>query len=709
MVLVLVIGIQYGKSDYGDNVRHQTVVIEQQYLLQKLLYEASRFKATTDVSLQNNIRQAIVESKQKLLANQQVLMAYLEHHQAADPQYQALFQRFTQSDRQGSKSINQSISELLLAVDNLLNGLGTNDISTQNFDDLMGLLTLSQQDFATLANKKLTVFNQPTVYFSLCLMALLLAAGVYIFRPMENLIVSNVGKLEKQQMRSFELQQKATLESQSKNQFISTFSHELRQPLNSLFGMIELAKMEPNSLKRNEYLNNAMTSAKSLLDLINDILDLVKIESNTMQLQIAEIELHSLLDSCMAPISVVCIEKGLDFNYHMSTPIPDGVRGDATRLCQILNNLLSNAVKYTHSGGIDVTASVQVERNGFQLCIEVADTGIGISAAQQRTLFSQLDNMQAAQKASKSGVGIGLTITKELVDSMDGSISVTSTEGKGSVFKLMIPLKKSKLNKALVDTDFQSGCVAIIDDLESSRRYLELIFNQLGYKVECFPTAMTFLASSVDFFDYQLIVIDLNMPDVDGLELAARLQNQYSSGCPPLALVSASADLVEQITDVDSLFWRKYVKPIDIDILKSDLNLLHSYGEEKTKQVQPLRILVAEDDDISAQVMLLLLEDEGHWVKRVKDGNEVLAVLKEHNFDLILMDVSMPNLDGLEASRMIRNELKLDIPIVAVTAHVFDEDVAATKQAGMNMHIKKPIERVALLNTLKLASRTQST
>lgn len=602
----------------------------------------------------------------------------------------------------GDPNLHQRVLNYILAGRKLLADSPNPDMSQfgpSNTESLLLQLDSVVSEYERLANNKVTFLLTAVLLLWFITLMVLVVEFVYIFRPLEKLIADSILSLEKERLKALELKQQAVTSNQAKNQFLSAMSHELRTPINGIFGMIELARLEPAELKRNDYLGKALSSGKQLLNLLNDILDLVKMESNNLNLELVEIDLVALIDSCLAPVAVSCQNKGLDFHYKGVSSLPHRVLGDSARICQVLNNLLSNAVKFTHSGAITVDVYLGIRKGGFLLNVTISDTGIGISEDKLATIFEHFSQADYGSTRKYSGSGLGLPICKELVEKMHGKLSVKSQIDIGSEFSVAIPLEKAEKDHAESENlPSRRGQVAIIDDLESSRRYLELVFEQLGFTAESFSSAEDFFIRCGDAKGYSLILIDWNMPDVDGVTLASRLREKYQYQCPKLILISASADVLASDDESSLLFWRKYLKPIDINILRSDLAI--GFNQTGGSPTRSLNILVAEDNDINAEIIEHSIQALGFQSIRVKNGIEAIERAESGQFDAIVMDINMPDMDGLEASRILKQEKNNPIPIIALTANTYNEDLEASMQAGMVAHLSKPLIKSELADVL---------
>ena len=529
----------------------------------------------------------------------------------------------------------------------------------------------------------------------------LLMIGWIVFLPMERLLFSHVSKLENERKRAFELQVLAEKATLAKDKFLANMSHELRTPLNGIMGMISLAQAEKSQVKRYDFLNKAIYSGKHLLALVNDILDITKIESGQSFIVERDFELPQVLDNCIAPFALACERKNIKFSYVANTDLPSRVRADDTRLLQIINNLLSNAIKFTNKGDITVQAGVNVA-NGLVLYFSVQDTGIGISEDNLHDIFKKFVRADNSKTRTVGGIGIGLAMCKELVDLMGGKIWAESDLNRGSKFHFELPLGSP--NNTIPFPDKVKSAVfsrcAVIDDLDTTCQYMRLVLKQVGVESDSFNSAKDLIKLSDILIHYQVIYIDWHMPDMDGIELAKSLQKRFGSRCPKLALVSAASDEIDTLSTNRQLFWKIYSKPINPYSITRDLKLLLKDPQIHENNVSQSKVLVVEDNEINALIVIHMLESEGYEVAHALNGEVAVEQVRQQSFDVVLMDIDMPIMDGLQATRLIRNELHSDLPIIALTANAYDSDVNASLEAGMTAHLSKPINKDTLVKAI---------
>jgi signal transduction histidine kinase/DNA-binding response OmpR family regulator len=537
-------------------------------------------------------------------------------------------------------------------------------------------------------------------YLWLATIFLLGVEAFFIFAPMDRKIKKTIQHLYKASEKAETEAQKAQEANRAKSEFLSSMSHELRTPMNGLFGMIELAMDNPS--KSEYYLRKAKTAGRQLLTLINDILDLSKIEAGKIVVEKGPVDLLQLLDEVVSIQRIYCQNKGLTFHYNKQQTLAPIIQGDITRIAQILHNLLSNAIKFTESGSVTLSVSQTTMTNGNTLLFSVKDTGIGIDSKKLSSVFQKFEQADQSTTRQYGGTGLGLSIAKELAQLMDGDILATSTLGVGSEFTLTLPVVKESLPAIEIKTDATLQC-AIVDDLLTSREYLEHVVAAMSLIPTSYSSAKHFLEDTPH--NYDVIILDLAMPEMSGVDLLRELVKLDISPFPKIILISAELELLDCEQAIKDVIWRSHAKPIIRKDLEIDLQNLVSKASKPAgfpiKAAPRLRILIAEDNDINAEIVKAMLEGEGYKIVHVKDGEQAVAACAKHLFDFILMDCNMPVMDGIMAASIIRNELKINTPIAALTANAFPEDKEECLNAGMNDFLTKPLNKELLLSRIK--------
>ncbi|MBR1628426.1 MAG: response regulator [Lachnospiraceae bacterium] len=511
--------------------------------------------------------------------------------------------------------------------------------------------------------------------------------------------------------------------SKAKTTFLSSMSHEIRTPMNAIIGLDALALNEPDiSDSTKDYLEKIGSSAQHLLSLINDILDMFRIESGRMTLKNEEFAFSKLLEQINVIFSGQCQEKGLEYNCHIHGHLNDYYIGDSIKLRQVLINILGNAVKFTPKGG---QVELTVEKTGgfdgkSALQFEIRDTGIGMSKEYLPKLFDTFSQEDAGSTNKYGSSGLGMAITKNIVEMMNGTILVDSEKGVGTTFTVNITLADSdrKLSDEMdgVEIRPQDLKVLVIDDDPLACDQAKLVLEHEGIAAETVQSGNEAVEitklSQARQEPYNLIIVDWQMPEMDGVETTRQIRAATGNDTAVIILTAYNWDDIYEeaiAAGVDSFISKPLFGENLLNEFKGILkrkNVADSDTVEKA-DLKGRRILLAEDMEINAQIMLQILsmrEMEADHAANGKIAVELYESKPEGYYDAILMDMRMPEMDGLTATRTIRSSAKADaatIPIIALTANAFDEDVQKSLQAGLNAHLSKPIEPDVLFETLE--------
>ena len=510
--------------------------------------------------------------------------------------------------------------------------------------------------------------------------------------------------------------------SKAKTIFLSNMSHEIRTPMNAIIGLDSLALHEPEiSPKTRGYLEKIGSSAEHLLSLINEILDMSRIESGRTKINSEEFSFPKLLEQVNTIIDDQSRTKGLNYSCHVAGSLDDYYVGDVTKIRQILINILGNAVKFTPKGGnIDLNVEkIAAFDNKSTLVFKISDTGIGISKEFLPKIFDTFTQENATTAFKYGSSGLGMAITKGIVDMMNGKIDVESEKGKGTTFRVTLTLNDS-LRKQATDDEIEihpsEMSVLVVDDDEIALGHAKLVLGKAGILTDTVLTGKEAVEMAklrhARREPYNLIVIDWQMPEMNGIETAREIRKVTGDESAIIILTAYNWDdiLDEALAaGVDCFISKPVFSGILLDEFKNALRRKkeHTSFAKNKAELAGKRVLLAEDMEVNAQIMMEVLKMRDLQVELAVNGREALEMFRDHPegyYNAILMDVRMPEMDGLEATAAIR---KLDrddakkVPIIALTANAFDEDVQRSLQVGMNAHLSKPINPDHLYQTLE--------
>lgn len=509
--------------------------------------------------------------------------------------------------------------------------------------------------------------------------------------------------------------------NKAKTAFLSNMSHEIRTPMNAIIGLDSIALNDPETPEKTKgYLKRIGDSADHLLELINDILDMSRIESGRMAIKNEEFSFREMLKAVNNMMSGQCQEKGIEYKCHISGDVEDYYVGDMTKIRQVLINVLGNAVKFTDEGSVtlNVKKTAGFDRKSTML-FEITDTGIGISEEFMPHLFDTFAQEDSSNTSKYGSSGLGLSITKNIVEMMNGSIEVRSKKGQGTSFYITITLTDSDrrdqdASELLIQPDQMN--VLIVDDDEIACEHAKLVLGQAGI----FAETVTSGSKAVEMVKlrharrnpYNLILIDWKMPEMDGIDTTKEIRKIVGNESAIIILTAYRwDDILEEALEagIDSFIAKPIFANVVIEEFKTALNKKKQrYTESRKKtELAGKRILLAEDMQVNAEIMLMVLEMKGVIVDIAENGRIALEKFESSEagyYNAILMDMRMPEMDGLEASKRIRGLEREDaktVPIIALTANAFDEDVQRSLQAGMNAHLSKPVQPEVLYETLE--------
>lgn len=535
------------------------------------------------------------------------------------------------------------------------------------------------------------------------------------------LLKSDVTDVLKQEREQNEILALALKEAEhanvAKTSFLSSMSHEIRTPMNAIIGLNSIALKDTSlSDQTRSYLLKIGESAGHLLNLINDILDMSRIESGRMTLHKEEFSMTDMLEQINTMIQSQCNDKGLNYECHINEEIDDWYFGDDTKLKQVIINILSNAIKFTDAPG-SVTFTVEkVASYDRQTTLRfiIKDTGIGMDEEFLPRIFDAFTQEDASRRNKYGSTGLGMAITKSIVEMMNGTIDVKSKKGEGSTFIVSVTLKNCDNGKRDVKAfDFSAVKALVVDDDEVALEHAGIVLEDIGVSADTSSSGDdALLAIEIRHAKqdpYNLVLVDWKMPERSGVDVTREIRRRYRNETRIIALTAY---------DTEDIMQEAIAAGVDSFISKSEFSAVIRREIERVMQrpvkearheisLEGRKILLAEDMPINAEIIKQLLSIKGMETDHAENGERALALFKDNEpgtYDAILMDVRMPVMDGLETSGAIRSLPRADaktIPIIALTANAFDEDVQRSLQAGMNAHLSKPVEPDQLFNTLE--------
>ena len=560
--------------------------------------------------------------------------------------------------------------------------------------------------------------DKTKVFVQLSLSAVKMSSGWHSIGIIRD--VTEQKQSEEELMKAKTIAEEAT---KAKSEFLANMSHEIRTPMNAVIGFAGLMKKTELTAKQQDYINKIDSSAKSLLGIINDILDFSKMEAGKLKLEDVDFHLDDVLDNIMNMNSNKAAEKDIELINSIGNNVPRLLRGDPLRLGQILLNLVNNAVKFTEKGHVMMkTELIKEEEHRCQIKFSVIDTGIGLTNGQKNKLFSAFSQADSSVTRRFGGTGLGLTISKRLVEMMKGKIDVQSEFGTGSTFSVLIDFVTQAEDECRIiyDTEkLRDIKVLIVDDNEMARDILKEQVGAFGIN------ALGVASGSEAIFElrkesltdpYDLVILDWRMPEMDGIEVAKKIMSDKKIKYrPKIILVSAFGrdEVVKQAEKIgvntflmkpinQSLLLDTIMNMFELDMKDIPIRCDVRENEDTNNRIDGFKILLVEDNIINQEVAIEILSSAGANVEIANNGKEAVKAVKTKNYDVVLMDLQMPVMGGYEATKLIREDAKnKKLPIIAMTAHAMQgvkEDCIA---AGMNDYVSKPIDPNGLFSTIR--------
>ncbi|MEG3766557.1 response regulator [Alteromonas sp. 14N.309.X.WAT.G.H12] len=519
----------------------------------------------------------------------------------------------------------------------------------------------------------------------------------YLFKPIRALVLDQFNLVQDARKDAQHEREQAHLLMATKEEFLASMSYEFRSPIASIIGALELL---PNMKNQQEPLiQRAEESCYRLLMLSSNLVDSMQSKQIDEALEPEDFDLIRLLDDGLSHFFFNCHQKKLNYQVVNETVLPHHVKGTPTPIIKALKNVLDNAVKFTHEGVISIHNAVTMEKGKLLLTIRVVDTGIGISPQDCELIFERFYKAHHNPR-QYTGAGVGLYAARRQLREIGGDITVTSVLSSGSEFVLSVPLMASELENTRPEVN-PAIRFAVVEDQEITRIHLSYLIEHEGFHVDTYKSGTELLANQEKIKDYNGIITDYYMPGLNGAELVSYLHAMLAEHVPPIILVSAAPQIANLISSENIPAWQIFVKPLDKNRFIDAIHHLTVTKKEPVSEQKEFSVLIIEDEPINAEIMQDMVENLGYEATVVPDGETALLKVNTTDYDVILLDLHLPDMSGFEVATILK-EQKCQAHIIAVTASAYESDKKRSFDIGIRYHLVKPVAYQELKNTLKL-------
>lgn len=689
----------YSHYTYTQNALGPTVINiagKQRMLSQRIALMNQMIRNSNSVNEQQYIKEQLkgvslefAESHEKLVGRKPINDELVK----LPPTLKRLY--FLEGEALDTQVKRYASNALMLAESNKDTPLAPYAISLHQASHILDRLDKAVALFESYYSAQLDHQQQSRLVAWLLSLALMIGSIIVLFKPLEKLVVEQFKQAKQAKAEARLERAHATKADQLKVQFLHKMGHEFRSPVSAIIGTLELL---PNMREKQDILiKRAERSCYRLLDLVSNLVDILGNDNTSHTSNKQSFNLYELIDEAYSPFASLCRDKNIDLIFTCTTALPENILSYPESIRFAFISVLDNAVKYTEKGSVSVTVSA----DDNYLKITITDTGLGIPADQESTIFERFVQLENAINRRIPGTGVGLTLSREKLHQIGGEIHIASQLHIGSSFSLLIPFERAETTKPKTPI-VKRLRVAVVDDLEISRLHIASLIQYEGFHVELFRSGVALMAESDRLSSFDVIVADYYMPGLDGVELATSVNAMLGKKAPAFIIVSAAPEMANMVAQSSLDIAHVFIKPIDKPRFIDALHQLATNRDFNNFSTADKHVLIVEDEPMNAEIVNNMVENLGYRCTLTRDGESALDAFKREAFDVVLLDINLPDLNGLEVARRMRSK-QPNVPLIAVTGNAYEADKAASRAAGVRYHLVKPVPYQELKNTLTLA------